>query len=97
MPTYEYECDACQHRFEEFQSITADPIKKCPKCGKNKVRRLISAGAAVLFKGSGFYTTDYRSSSYKKAAAADRSGSSSNGNGSNGSSASKTTKKAKEG
>ena len=101
MPTYDYQCDACQHRFELFQSITADPIKKCPECGKNKVRRLISAGAAVLFKGSGFYTTDYRSSSYKKAAAAEKSGSSSNasssnGNGSNGSSASKTPQKSKD-
>ena len=77
MPTYDYQCDACDHCFELYQSITADPIKKCPECGKNKVRRLISPGAAVIFKGSGFYTTDYRSSSYKKAAAADKSSSSS--------------------
>ena len=86
MPTYDYVCDACDHRFELFQSITADPAKKCPECGKNKLRRLISAGAAVLFKGSGFYATDYRSSSYKKAAAADKS------NGSTSSSAGKEKK-----
>ena len=77
MPTYDYQCDACDHRFELFQSITADPIKKCPECGKNKVRRLIGPGAAVIFKGSGFYCTDYRSSSYKKAATAEKSGGSS--------------------
>jgi putative FmdB family regulatory protein len=79
MPTYEYQCDACEHRFEEFQSILAEPIKKCPECGKKKVRRLISAGAAVIFKGSGFYCTDYRSPSYSKAAAADKNGGSANG------------------
>jgi putative FmdB family regulatory protein len=71
MPTYEYACKACNYKFEEFQSITAAPIKKCPKCGKLKVQRLISAGAGVIFKGSGFYETDYRSESYKSAAKAD--------------------------
>jgi putative FmdB family regulatory protein len=71
MPTYEYVCDACDHKFELFQSIKDDPVKKCPECGKKKVRRLFGTGAAVLFKGSGFYTTDYRSESYKKSAAAD--------------------------
>jgi len=71
MPTYEYKCDACGHAFEQFQSITAGPIRKCPKCGKLKVRRLISTGAGLIFKGSGFYETDYRSESYKKAAKAD--------------------------
>lgn len=75
MPTYEYVCDACQHQFELFQSITAEPQKKCPECGKHKLRRLIGPGAAIVFKGSGFYKTDYRSESYKKAAAADKSGS----------------------
>ena len=65
MPTYEYECEACGEKFEIFQSIKAEPIKKCPKCGK-KVRRLIGAGAGVIVKGSGFYATDYRSDSYKK-------------------------------
>lgn len=72
MPTYDYACDACDHRWEEFQSITADPIKKCPVCKKAKARRLISAGGGFLFKGSGFYITDYRSDSYKKSADADK-------------------------
>ncbi len=71
MPTYDYECDACNHAFEEFQSMTDKPLKKCPKCGKPKLRRLIGTGAAILFKGSGFYQTDYRSESYKSAAKAD--------------------------
>ena len=78
MPTYDYECDACGHRFELYQSISADPERKCPACKKLKLRRLIGTGAAVVFKGSGFYQTDYRSDSYKKSAAAD-SGSSSSG------------------
>ena len=77
MPTYDYVCDACQHEFELFQSIKADPQKQCPTCGKKKLRRLIGPGAAIVFKGSGFYTTDYRSESYKKAAAADKPPSSS--------------------
>jgi len=68
MPTYEYECGACGHRFERFQPITAAPIRVCPGCKKRKVRRLLGTGGAVLFKGSGFYTTDYRSASYKEAA-----------------------------
>lgn len=76
MPTYDYQCDACGHEFELFQSISADPEKKCPKCKKLKLRRLIGTGAAVVFKGSGFYQTDYRSDSYKKSAAADGSSSS---------------------
>ena len=72
MPTYDYVCDACQHAFELFQSIKEEPKKQCPECGKKKLRRLIGPGAAIVFKGSGFYTTDYRSESYKKAAAADK-------------------------
>jgi putative FmdB family regulatory protein len=72
MPTYEYLCDACGHRFEQFQSITAAALRKCPACGKAKLRRLIGLGAAVLFKGGGFYETDYRSESYRKAEEADR-------------------------
>ena len=71
MPTYEYHCDACDHEFEEFQSIKDEPLRKCPACGKLKLRRLFGTGAAVLFKGSGFYETDYRSESYKKAAQAE--------------------------
>ena len=68
MPTYEYKCGNCEHTFELFQSITAKPSKKCPSCGKNKAQRLIGTGAGIIFKGSGFYETDYRSDSYKKAA-----------------------------
>ena len=65
MPTYEYACRACGHEFEEFQSIKADPIAVCPKCRKKKVERKIGLGGAVIFKGGGFYETDYRSESYK--------------------------------
>ena len=75
MPHYDYVCDACDHRFELFQRITAKPQRKCPECGRLKLRRLIGPGAAIVFKGSGFYQTDYRSESYKKAAAADGNGS----------------------
>jgi putative FmdB family regulatory protein len=71
MPTYEYECQACKHRFEELQSFSDAPLKKCPACKKKKLQRLIGAGAAIIFKGSGFYQTDYRSDSYKSAAKAD--------------------------
>lgn len=71
MPTYDYECGACGHSFEEFQSIKAKPIRKCPSCGKNSVKRLIGTGAGIIFKGSGFYLTDYRSESYKAAAKKD--------------------------
>jgi putative FmdB family regulatory protein len=72
MPTYDYRCTACEHEFEEFQSMTAPVLKKCPKCGKNTLERLIGTGAALMFKGSGFYITDYRSDSYKKSAEADK-------------------------
>src|SRR6185295_18457101 len=71
MPTYEYACDACGHKFEEFQSITAKPVTKCPSCGKRKVKRLISAGAGFIFKGSGFYITDYRDAKYQADAKGD--------------------------
>ncbi len=77
MPTYEYECQKCGHRFEEFQSITAKPLSSCrkaicPKGGaRGRLKRLISSGGGLLFKGSGFYETDYRSESYKSAAKAD--------------------------
>jgi putative FmdB family regulatory protein len=66
MPTYDYECDACGHAFERFQAITDGPQRKCPQCGKLRLRRLFGTGAAVVFKGSGFYQTDYRSESYKR-------------------------------
>jgi putative FmdB family regulatory protein len=72
MPTYEYQCDACEHNFDEFQSMSEAPLKKCPKCGKPKLRRVFGTGAAILFKGSGFYETDYRSESYKSAAKAEK-------------------------
>ena len=74
MPTYEYQCDACGHKFERFQSITAEPIKQCPQCKKNKARRLIGTGAGLIFKGSGFYITDYRSEGYKEKAKAESGG-----------------------
>src|SRR5262249_53544234 len=72
MPTYDYVCEACDHRFEEFQSMSEPVLTKCPECKKKKLRRLFGTGAAVLFKGSGFYETDYRSDSYKQAAKADK-------------------------
>lgn len=80
MPTYDYVCDGCTYRFEEFQLMTEAPLTKCPKCQKPKLRRLFGTGAAVLFKGSGFYQTDYRSESYKAAARAEAE--LANGNGS---------------
>ena len=84
MPTYDYVCRACGHRFEEFQSISADPLKKCPACNKNKLERLIGAGAGVIFKGSGFYETDYRSAGYQSDAKKDGESSSSSGDGESG-------------
>ena len=71
MPTYDYRCKACGHALELFQSITEGPKRKCPACGRNQLERLIGAGAGILFKGSGFYQTDYRSSAYEKAAKAE--------------------------
>ncbi|MEE9131119.1 MAG: zinc ribbon domain-containing protein [Phycisphaerales bacterium] len=72
MPTYEYLCQACGHEFELFQSMSASVKRKCPDCGKLKLKRLIGIGSGVIFKGSGFYQTDYRSDSYKKAAEAEK-------------------------
>jgi putative FmdB family regulatory protein len=71
MPTYDYQCDSCGHEFEAFESIKADPRTECPECKLPRLRRKIGPGAAILFKGSGFYQTDYRSESYKKAAKAE--------------------------
>ncbi len=71
MPTYEYECLKCGHVFDTFQKITDAPLKKCPKC-KGKVKRRIGAGAGIIFKGSGFYATDYRSDGYRKAAKSEK-------------------------
>ncbi len=73
MPTYDYICDACGHEFEAFESIMSEPRNDCPVCKKLELRRKIGPGAAILFKGSGFYQTDYRSDSYKKAAQAEKS------------------------
>jgi putative FmdB family regulatory protein len=75
MPTYDYICDACGHEFEIYEPITSTPRNDCPECKALTLRRKIGAGAAILFKGSGFYQTDYRSDSYKKAAQADKSAS----------------------
>jgi putative FmdB family regulatory protein len=72
MPTYDYICDACGHEFEAYESIKSESQRTCPACKENKLRRKIGAGAAILFKGSGFYQTDYRSDSYKKGAKADK-------------------------
>ena len=72
MPTYEYLCESCGHEFELFQAMSAAVKRKCPDCGKLKLKRLIGIGSGVIFKGSGFYQTDYRSDSYKKAAEADK-------------------------
>ena len=68
MPTYEYECVACHHEFEEFQQISDGTLRTCPKCKKRKLQRKIGMGGAVIFKGSGFYQTDYRSTKYKEQA-----------------------------
>jgi putative FmdB family regulatory protein len=73
MPTYEYRCKECGKLFDKFQRITELPVSECPFCG-GETERLISAGAGFLFKGSGFYATDYRSSEYKKKAEAEKSG-----------------------
>ena len=73
MPTYEYECQKCGHHFDLFQRMEEEPVKKCPKC-KGKVKRLPGTGAGIIFKGSGFYQTDYRSEGYKKAAKAESGG-----------------------
>jgi len=72
MPTYDYICENCGHEFEQFQTITAGPLRKCPNCGKAALKRLIGVGAGIIFRGSGFYETDYRSESYKKGAESEK-------------------------
>ena len=71
MPTYDYECDKCKHKFEAFHSMTAKPIKKCPECG-GKVTKLLGSGSGIIFKGSGFYQTDYKNSSKSKTNSCDK-------------------------
>ena len=68
MPTYEYECPDCGHQFERFQPITAKSVRVCPACGRRRVKRLIGTGGGIIFKGAGFYATDYRTESYNKQA-----------------------------
>jgi len=79
MPTYDYQCKSCSHKFEHFQSIKAKSLRTCPACGKRTLERLIGIGAAIIFKGGGFYQTDYRSDAYKKAAEADKPASTATG------------------
>ncbi len=74
MPTYDYICDSCGHEMEVFQSMTAALKRKCPECGKPTLKRQIGSGGGIIFKGSGFFQTDYRSESYKKSAAAEKNG-----------------------
>lgn len=99
MPTYEYVCDACGHSFDEFQTFSDDPLTKCPQCGKKRLRRLFGTGSAILFKGSGFYQTDYRSDSYKAGEKKEResqksseSGTTSSNSGSNGAASANSSK-----
>jgi putative FmdB family regulatory protein len=96
MPTYDYECQNCDHAFELFQMISEPLKRKCPECGKLKLKRLIGAGAAVVFKGSGFYQTDYRSESYKKSAKAEKKASSESPKGSSNSNNSEKKPKSKD-
>lgn len=77
MPTYEYECGNCNEHVEYFQSMTESPKRKCPKCGRLKLKRLLGTGAGIIFKGSGFYCTDYRSDSYQQSAKKEKSDSTS--------------------
>ena len=95
MPTYDYECNSCGHAFEFFQRITEPPLRKCPECGKRQLNRLFGTGAAVMFRGSGFYQTDYRSDSYKKAAEAEKKVTSPDTAGGNGKSSDAKPAKAK--
>ena len=95
MPTYEYECQACGHEFERFQSMKDDPVKRCPECRRLKVKRLFGTGAGIIFKGSGFYETDYRSKSYHQDASKDKTASKASTSTSTSSKKDKKAKKAK--
>jgi putative FmdB family regulatory protein len=95
MPTYEYRCRTCKHEFEEFQSITDQPLTECPQCG-GFVERLISGGGGLLFHGSGFYITDYRSDSYKQAAKRESASASSSGSDTSSKSSSETSSSSKK-
>ena len=79
MPTYGYVCQKCQHEFDQFQSITANPLRKCPACGQLALKRLIGTGGGIIFKGSGFYQTDYRSDNYKQGAKSAKGGAATKG------------------
>jgi len=91
MPTYDYQCKDCGYKFEKFQPITAPTLRKCPKCGKKKLQRLLGTGAGVIFKGNGFYQTDYRSKSYKKGQEREKAYSNKNSKKSKGKSESKSS------
>jgi len=95
LPTYEYECQACGHEFERFQSMKDDPVKRCPECRRLKVKRLFGTGAGIIFKGSGFYETDYRSKSYHQDASKDKTASKASTSTSTSSKKDKKAKKAK--
>lgn len=95
MPTYEYACTSCDHTFERFESITAKPNPLCPQCNKRKAKRNISGGGGLIFKGSGFYTTDYRSSSYSSDAKKDTSSTSDSSSSTSKSSSTKSTSESK--
>jgi putative FmdB family regulatory protein len=72
VPTYDYQCRACDHTFEHYQRMSEEPLRTCPSCGEHEVRRLIGSGAGIIFRGSGFYETDYRSESYRRGQKADQ-------------------------
>lgn len=91
MPTYRYECEACGHGFELFQSMTDKVKRKCPECGKSRLVRLIGAGAGVIFKGSGFYQTDYKSTARPAGEGGDGGAAGSESKTSSGSSATKSS------
>lgn len=95
MPTYDYRCSACGHAFEKFQKMSEGAVRKCPECGELKLKRLMGTGAGVIFKGSGFYETDYKRKSGGSSTGKSSSGDSSGSSGSSGSSSSE--KKSTEG